>query len=72
MRSSASSAPVADLTRERARLTRRWPAAVRDVLVVAAQVDRFNRSAAVLGLLPIVDPPIAAIGLLWRGLLDAE
>lgn len=59
-----------DVARERAELSRalavRWPRAARDVLVIAARADRFNRRAVALGLPPLAAAvPLAAAEALW-------
>ena len=74
MRNSAVSTPT-DPARERDALARtlatRWPAAARDVLLIAARVDRFNRAAPAHGLAPLAaDPPLAVASAVWA-VLDA-
>lgn len=50
-------------------LATHWPRAARDLLLIAARVDRFNRRAIACGVAPLVaDPPLAAAQALWAAI----
>ncbi len=50
-------------------LATRWPAAARDVLLIAAKVDRFNRHAVGFGVAPLAaDPPLSVASAMWAAL----
>lgn len=62
-----------DLARERIVLAKRWPAAVRDLLILAARADQANRDAAALGLPPIeLDPPLSVAAPVWAAIRDGD